>query len=122
MADPLTGASKTGAVILGLFGIAASPLAGDWVMVAMGAAGGSALELVHMADQRTADRWWRPPIRFAANVIAALIFSRALASLAFSATDPDQHEAILMAVAGAVAFGWRHILPAIVARIKGKVT
>jgi hypothetical protein len=104
MADPVTG-TKTGVVLLALFGVAAQPLVGEWVIVFVCALAGSAVN-VHLAKSEDMPRWWQPFTRFGVALLSGLVLSRAAAPLATqwlgesAALDP---EAMLMAVAFVVS-------------------
>lgn len=113
-------AAKSSAWLLAMFGVAVSPILGDWMLVMVGAVGGALLELSYRAEPEKVAGWWRPLLRMGSNVVAALVFTQFLVAMLPEAIIANKPEAALIAIAALVAYGWRHILPAVVLRISSK--
>lgn len=112
MSDPVTTTTKTSTMLLALFGVAATPVAGEWSLALVGALVGAALH-VSVTVPEDMPRWWQPFTRFFTAVMAGLFLSRAAAPLVERMVDSGaivDPEAMLLAVALLVAVSWRWIV------------
>jgi len=108
MAEPVT---KTSTAIAAIFGVVLSPIAGDWMMIVLGAVGGAFAEANFLAKPEEMRRWYQPPLRFAANVAMALVTTMAIARW-LGTEGGDEHQ--YMALAAIVALFARHVIPAVI--------
>ncbi len=107
---PAQSKGETAAALLAVFGVSATPIVAEWSVVLVGAMIGASL---HISMEPPFRRWWEPVARWLVCVLAAIAFARVVGPLALqwlpSAGAVDA-EAMLIASATAVAWGWRPAL------------